>query len=130
MPLLFVLLLMLLGDAASVGDFGAAWRFMFVFNPAGLSWGGASVALGHAFFTLSLAMGAMMAYGSYMPGGDSIGKMVFTVAALDTVVALIAGLAIFPIVFATPGLSAGEGPGDRKSTRLNSSHVAISYAVF
>lgn len=111
MPLLFVLLLMLLAYAASVGDFGAAWRFMFVFNPAGLSWGGASVALGHAFFTLSLAMGAMMAYGSYMPGGDSIGKMVFTVAALDTVVALIAGLAIFPIVFATPGLSAGEGPG-------------------
>lgn len=111
MPLLFLLLLVLLAYAASVGDFAAAWRFMFVFDAAGLSWGGASVALGHAFFTLSLAMGAMMAYGSYMPGGDSIGKMVFTVAALDTVVALIAGLAIFPIVFATPGLSASEGPG-------------------
>lgn len=111
MPLLFLLLLVLLAYAAKVGDFAAAWRFMFVFDPAGVSWSGASAALGHAFFTLSLAMGAMMAYGSYMPGGDSIGKMVFTVAALDTVVALIAGLAIFPIVFATPGLSASEGPG-------------------
>lgn len=111
MPLLFLLLLVLLAYAASVGDFAAAWRFLFVFDLAGISWGGASVALGHAFFTLSLAMGAIMAYGSYMPGSDSIGKMVFTVAALDTVVALVAGLAIFPIVFATPGLSASEGPG-------------------
>ncbi|MDQ2076360.1 sodium-dependent transporter [Marinimicrobium sp. ABcell2] len=111
MPLLFVLLLVLLVYAVTAGDFAAGWRFMFGFDPAGLSWGAASLALGHAFFTLSLAMGAIMAYGSYMPGKASVGKMVFAVAALDTLVALIAGLAIFPIVFATPGLSPAEGPG-------------------
>lgn len=111
MPLLFLLLLTLLGYAVAAGDFAAGWHFMFDFNLNDLSWQGASVALGHAFFTLSLAMGAIMAYGSYMPGKASIGKMVLTVAALDTLVALVAGLAIFPIVFATPGIEPGEGAG-------------------
>lgn len=111
MPLLFLLLLLLLAYAAVAGEFVRGLEFMFSFNPADLSWKAASVAMGHAFFTLSLAMGAIMAYGSYMPGKASIGKMVLTVAVLDTLVALVAGLAMFPIVFATPGISAGEGPG-------------------
>ncbi len=111
MPLLFLLLLLLLAYAAVAGEFVQGLQFMFSFNPADLSWKAASIALGHAFFTLSLAMGAIMAYGSYMPGKTSIGKMVLTVAALDTLVALVAGLAMFPIVFATPGISPGEGPG-------------------
>ncbi|WP_111642441.1 sodium-dependent transporter [Marinimicrobium alkaliphilum] len=111
MPLLFVLLLVMLGYAVQVGDFGAAVRFLFSFNVSDLSWAKASVALGHSFFTLSLAMGAIMAYGSYMPKRASIGKTVFAVAGLDTLVALVAGLAIFPIVFATAGIEPGEGPG-------------------
>ncbi|MGD8176040.1 sodium-dependent transporter [Marinimicrobium sp. ARAG 43.8] len=111
MPLLFLLLLLLLMYAAVAGEFARGLSFMFSFNPGDLSWEAASVALGHAFFTLSLAMGAIMAYGSYMPGRASIGKMVLTVAFLDTLVALVAGLAMFPIVFATPGLSPSEGPG-------------------
>ncbi len=111
MPLLFFLLLLLLGYAAVAGEFAQGLHFMFDFNVSDLSWQGASVALGHAFFTLSLAMGAIMAYGSYMPGKASIGKMVVTVALLDTLVALVAGLAMFPIVFATPGISPGDGPG-------------------
>ena len=111
MPLLFLLLLLLLGYAAVAGEFAQGLHFMFDFNVSDLSWQGASIALGHAFFTLSLAMGAIMAYGSYMPGKASIGKMVLTVAVLDTLVALVAGLAMFPIVFATPGISPGDGPG-------------------
>ncbi len=111
MPLLFALLLVLLGYAVVAGDFAAGAEFMFGFNFRDLSWEAAAIALGHAFFTLSLAMGAIMAYGSYMPGKASIGTMVLTVAVLDTLVALIAGLAIFPIVFATPGISPGEGAG-------------------
>ncbi len=111
MPLLFVLLLVLLGYAVVAGDFAAGAEFMFGFNARDLSWEAASIALGHAFFTLSLAMGAIMAYGSYMPGNSSIGTMVLTVAMLDTLVALTAGLAIFPIVFATPGISPSEGAG-------------------
>ena len=52
-----------------------------------------------------------MAYGAYLPGQTSITGTVTTIAVLDTVVALAAGLAIFPIVFATAGLEPGEGPG-------------------
>lgn len=111
MPLLFALLLVLLGYAVVAGEFAAGAEFLFGFNFRDLSWEAASIALGHAFFTLSLAMGAIMAYGSYMPSKSSIGSMVLTVAVLDTLVALIAGMAIFPIVFATPGISPGEGAG-------------------
>jgi len=68
------------------------------------------VALGHAFFTLSLGMGAIMAYGAYMPKGASIGKTVLTVAFLDTLIALVAGLVIFPIVFAND-MAPSAGPG-------------------
>ena len=66
--------------------------------------------MGHAFFTLSLGMGAIMIYGSYMPHDASIAKTSMTVAAADTLVALLAGMAIFPIVFAN-NLEPGAGPG-------------------
>lgn len=111
MPLLFVLLLILLVYAAYVGDFAAGARFLFSFNVGDLTWRAALVALGHAFFTLSLAMGAIMAYGAYMPSTMAIGKTTIVIAILDTVVALVAGLAIFPLVFATPGIVPSEGPG-------------------
>jgi NSS family neurotransmitter:Na+ symporter len=68
-------------------------------------------AMGHAFFTLSLGMGAIMAYGAYMPDHARIGRTVLAVGFLDTLVALMAGLAIFPIVFANPSIAAGSGPG-------------------
>jgi NSS family neurotransmitter:Na+ symporter len=67
-------------------------------------------AMGHAFFTLSLGMGAIMVYGSYLPKHISISQTAFIVAGADTVVALLAGIAIFPIVFAN-GLEPGSGPG-------------------
>ncbi|MGQ9426511.1 sodium-dependent transporter [Gilvimarinus sp. F26214L] len=111
MPVLFVLLLALLGYGFTEGNFREGFSFLFNFKVESLTWGGVLVALGHAFFTLSLGMGAIMAYGSYMPGDTSIGKTVMTVAALDTTVALVAGLAIFPIVFAHESLQAGAGPG-------------------
>lgn len=111
MPLLFVLLLVLLFYAYNTGEFATAARFLFSFNHEDLSPQAALVALGHAFFTLSLGMGAIMAYGSYMPSTSSIGKTVLTVAFLDTLVALMAGLAIFSFVFATPGIAPASGPG-------------------
>lgn len=110
MPALFVLLLVLLGYSMTTGAFGQGVDFLFHFDPSELSWDAVLVALGHSFFTLSLGMGAIMAYGSYMPKKASIGSTVLTIAALDTVVALIAGLAIFPIVFAN-GMDPGAGPG-------------------
>ena len=111
MPLLFALLIVLVGYAAVVGDFGAGAAFLFSFDASKLSVDGLLTAMGHAFFTLSLGMGAIMAYGAYLPGRTSIAGTVTTIAVLDTVVALVAGLAIFPIVFATAGLEPGEGPG-------------------
>lgn len=66
--------------------------------------------MGHAFFTLSLGMGAIMVYGSYLPRNTSIAQATMFIAAADTIVALLAGLAIFPIVFAN-GLTPDAGPG-------------------
>lgn len=111
MPLLFMLLLILLGYSIMEGEALTSLRFMFSFNPEDLTWESALVAMGHSFFTLSLGMGAIMAYGAYMPSNQSVGQTVLIVALLDTLVALVAGVAIFALVFATPGISPGNGPG-------------------
>ena len=111
MPFLFLLLIVLLVYGAIKGDFARGFAFLFDFKFDKLTWDGVLVAMGHAFFTLSLGMGAIMAYGAYMPAGASVGKTILTVGVLDTLVALVAGLAIFPIVFANPDLVPGAGPG-------------------
>ncbi|MGB5854350.1 MAG: sodium-dependent transporter [Oceanisphaera sp.] len=110
MPALFILLLILVGYAATTGHFGEAVSFLFKPDFSALTAEAILTALGHAFFTLSLASGAMMAYGAYLPKHVSIARTAVVIAVMDTGVALLAGLAIFPIVFAH-GLAAGEGPG-------------------
>ena len=110
MPALFVLLLIVVGYAMTTGHFGQAAAFLFQPDFSKLTTSGILVALGHAFFTLSLGMAVMMAYGSYLPKKISIAKTSITVSVIDTGVALLAGLAIFPIVFAN-GLEPGAGPG-------------------
>ena len=110
MPILLLLLVGLVGYAAVYGDFGQGFAFLFSFDASKLTWDGTLTAMGHAFFTLSLGMGAIMAYGAYMPSKASISTTVVTIGVLDTVVALAAGLAIFPIVF-VEGLVPGSGPG-------------------
>jgi len=110
MPLLFVLLLVMVGYAMSTDSFGAGFEFLFTPDFSKLTTEGVLTALGHAFFTLSLGMGVMMAYGSYLPKNVSIVKTAVTVSVVDTAVALLAGLATFPLVFAN-GMEAGAGPG-------------------
>ncbi|UQG55051.1 MULTISPECIES: sodium-dependent transporter [unclassified Marinobacter] len=110
MPALFLLLLTVVGYAMTTGEFGRAVTFLFQPDFSKLTTSGILVALGHAFFTLSLGMAVMMAYGSYLPKGISIAKTSIAVCVIDTAVALLAGLAIFPIVFAN-GLEPGAGPG-------------------
>lgn len=110
MPAMFVLLVIIALYSAINGDFGQALKFMFYPDFSKLTYSGVLVALGHAFFTLSLASGAMMIYGAYLPSTTSISKSVVAIAIADTVIALIAGLAIYPIVFGN-GLEAGQGPG-------------------
>ena len=110
MPALFIILVVLVGYAMNTGSFIDGLRFLFEPDFSKISGAGILVALGHAFFTLSLGMGAIMIYGSYMPEGASITRTSFAVAIADTLVALMAGMAIFPVVFAN-GLEPGAGPG-------------------
>lgn len=110
MPSLFILLFILFCYATTTDGFSAGWHFMFDFNLSKLTWDAALVALGHSFFTLSLGMGTIMAYGSYMPKKSSIGSTVLAIGTLDTLVALVAGLCIFPIIFAN-GMDPSKGPG-------------------
>ena len=110
MPILFLLLLMLLWYAYKNGEFMRGLTFMFSADFSKLTGDSLLTAMGHAFFTLSLGMGTIMVYGSYMPESQSIPGASVTVAFLDTLIALIAGMAIFPLVFAS-GLEPGSGPG-------------------
>jgi NSS family neurotransmitter:Na+ symporter len=112
MPGLFVLLIVLIvyNMAADGASFAKAVGFLFHPDFSKLTADAVLVAIGHAFFTLSIAAGALFAYGSYLHGGTSIATTSFGIAIIDTLVALMAGLAIFPIVFAH-GLEPGAGPG-------------------
>ncbi|PXX97557.1 sodium-dependent transporter [Halomonas sp. LBP4] len=110
MPGMVVMLAVLIGYGVFSGGFGEAVRFLFSFDAGSLSSEGMLAALGHAFFTLSLASGAILTYGSYLPGRASIARTTLSVAVADTLVALMAGLAIFPVIFAN-GMSPGSGPG-------------------
>jgi NSS family neurotransmitter:Na+ symporter len=110
MPALFILLIVLLIYSFNSGGFAQGWAFMF-----DLKWDAVGpeawlIAMGQAFFTLSLGMGTMMAYGAYVPSEAKLSTTVVTIALLDTLVAIAAGLAIFPIVFAN-GLEVSQGPG-------------------
>lgn len=110
MPALFILLLLVVGYSMTTGYFGQGVAFLFSPDFSKLTTEGVLVALGHAFFTLSLGMAVMIAYGSYLSKDVSIAKTSILVSFMDTGVALLAGLAIFPIVFAN-GLEPGAGPG-------------------
>ncbi|MGY6629369.1 MAG: sodium-dependent transporter [Wenzhouxiangella sp.] len=100
MPILFMLLLILLGYGMSTGFFQEAVVFLFKPDWSLLSGSMVVTALGQAFFTLSLGMCAIMTYGAYLPSDVNIPRVGVTIALADTAVALIAGLAIFPIVLA------------------------------
>ncbi|MBL1261759.1 MAG: sodium-dependent transporter [Thiotrichaceae bacterium] len=110
MPALFILLIILLIYAMNSGAFMQGLAFLFTPDFSALTGKGVLIAMGHAFFTLSLGMGAIMVYGSYMRSEDSIARTSIMIVIADTVVALIAGMAIFPIVFAN-GLEPSAGPG-------------------
>ena len=110
MPILFFILLFL----AIRGIFspGGEKALTFLFSPqwSKLDPPAMLEALGHAFFSLSLGMGAMLTYGSYADEGTNIPKVAITVSIMDTCVALLSGIAIFSIVF-TYGIEPAAGPG-------------------
>ena len=110
MPILFILLIILMIRGITLD--GAMKGLDFLWNPdwSKITAGTILLALGHAFFTLSLGMGAMLTYGSYMSEKDSIPGAALQIVILDTLIALIAGTAIFTSVFAV-GLDPSAGPG-------------------
>ena len=109
-PALFIILIALLIYAMIAGDFAAGVRFLFVPDFSKVDTNTVLMAIGQAFFSLGIGLGVLLTIGAYMDHKSSIIKASLIVAAADGGVALIAGLAIFPIVFAH-GLSPAEGPG-------------------
>lgn len=110
LPIFFVLLLALVFYSSRVGNMKAALHFMFAVKLSQLTPEVMIQALGQAFFSLSIGVGAMLAYGAYVPDKRSITAMVAGVALMDTVVSLLAGLAIFPLVFSF-NMAPAMGPG-------------------
>lgn len=109
-PALFAILLILLGYSMSVGDMHAAFQFMFKPDFSKITPVAALSALGHAFFSLSLGMGAVMVYGSYLQRNVSIARTTIYIALADTMLGLLVGLAIYALVFANH-LAPNAGPG-------------------
>jgi len=110
MPALFLLLCMLLVYALQTDGAKAGLDFLLRPRWEQMSPTGILEALGQAFFSLSLGMGAMITYGSYLNRETNLVRSSFYVAIGDTLVAILAGFVIFPLVF-TFNLEPGGGPG-------------------
>ncbi|WP_017925951.1 sodium-dependent transporter [Thioalkalivibrio sp. HL-Eb18] len=110
MPLLLLLLVVTTLISLAVGDPSTAFAFMFRPDFSALDMGAVLIAIGQAFFTLTLAAGVLMMFGAYLPSDSSIARTAVGVALADTLIAIIAGIAIFPVVFGF-GLDPAEGPG-------------------
>ena len=110
MPVLFGLMLILLVNAFTMDGFDQAFDFVFGFHTESLTAAGVLEALGHAFFTLSVGMGTMLTYGSYLGKHDDIVSSAITISVLDTLIALIACMVLFPITFSY-GMEPANGPG-------------------
>ena len=110
MPSLLIILLILLIYSVTQGDFIKGFEFLFKPDFSKITADSILTAMGHAFFTLSLGMGCVVMYGAYLPSRESIVKTTVTIVVCDTLIALLAGLVIFPIVFDN-NLAPTQGPG-------------------
>lgn len=110
MPGLFGVIIIIVIYGMVSADFGAAARFLFSTDFSELSGESYLVALGQALFSLGIGVGLMITYAAYMPREYSLRASATIICVGDTLAALLAGFAIFPIVFAS-GLDPAEGPG-------------------
>lgn len=110
MPALFIVIVVLVVYGMINADFAAAVDFLFRPDFSKVTGQSYLIALGQALFSLGVGVGLMITYGSYMPQEFSLRTSVTIICVGDTMAAILAGLAIFPIVFAS-GLDPGEGPG-------------------
>ena len=110
MPLLLILIIGIIIYNFYNADMGQAVRFLFLFRWQDMQPDVILVALGQAFFSLSLGMGAVMIYGSYLSDSEPLLATTSTIVVIDTLVAILACLMIFPILFAF-NLEPAAGPG-------------------
>ncbi|MEA4868242.1 MAG: sodium-dependent transporter [Bacteroidia bacterium] len=109
MPVLFFLVLLLAIRSLTLDGAGAGVEFLFKPDFSKITGKTALAALGQAFFSLSLGMGCIITYGSYVNKKENLFKISFMSAFADTGFAILAGLAVVPAVFAF-GISPSEGP--------------------
>ncbi len=110
MPVLVLMIIILCIRSVTLPGAGEGLAFLFRPDFSALSADAFLSALGQAFFSLSLGMGTLITYGSYIGKKENLPGTVVQVSAADTIIALMAGIAIFPAVFAF-GIDPGEGPG-------------------
>jgi len=110
MPGLLLILIILLLYSIFQGDFMAGVNFLLVPDFSKVTSQSILAAMGQAFFTLSLGMGCIVMYGAYLPKNESIVGTTTAIIFCDTMIALLAGMVIFPIVFQF-GLEPTDGPG-------------------
>jgi len=110
MPALFALMVVLVGYNIVIGGFGEAVDYLFSADFSKINSSVVLAAVGQAFFSIGVAMAGMMTYGAYLPKSVSIPRSVVLIVFADTLVALMAGLVIFPAVF-NNGLDPAGGPG-------------------
>lgn len=109
MPVFFLLLIAFCINSITLPGFSQGIKYLFHPDFSQISPSVVLGALGQAFFSLSLGLGCMMTYGSYFSEKNKLGKTAATTALLDTLVAILAGVIIFPAVFSF-GLSPSAGP--------------------
>ncbi|WP_036480177.1 sodium-dependent transporter [Nitratireductor basaltis] len=109
-PILFIILLVLAARSVTLDGAGEGLSFFLKPDFSKVGWDTFLAALGQAFFSLSLGMGAMITYGSYMRRDDAIVGSAASVATLDALVAVLAGFVVLPAVFAF-GAEPSAGPG-------------------
>ena len=109
MPMLFAIVVYLCVYSIFLPNSSAGYKFYFDFDFSKITANVIIAALGQAFFSLSLGMGAMMIYGSYIEKGTNLAKTSIQIASLDTLVAILAGLVVFPAVFSY-GIDPAAGP--------------------
>jgi NSS family neurotransmitter:Na+ symporter len=109
-PALFAVLLVLIAYAMNSGDFGQGVAALFIPDFSKLTLNSVLSAMEYSLFTLAVGTGAIMSYGAYLPNGISVVKTTLVIASADLLATLLAGMAIFPLLF-VKGIEPGAGPG-------------------
>ena len=112
MPCLFLILLAIVVRSITLPGAGEGLRYLFTVRPGTVNGNTLVGALGQAFFSLSVGMGIMVTYGSYVSKTENLAKSAAFICGIDTMVAILAGIAIVPVVFVTLG-GRWPGPGRR-----------------